>query len=476
MGLEIGNAKTEFIWSLIERFSVQGIQFILSLVIARLVTPADFGLIAMTAIFMAIAQVFIDSGFGAALIQKKDRTNVDYSTVFFFNTVIAIIIYCILYASAPLISDFYNLGELTDVIRVLALNLIISSFSIVQRSKLNIALNFKLLAKVSLIAVIIGGVAGTLLAYYGYGVWALVAQTLTTNSITTILLWCTTKWHPSLVFSTESFKQLFSFGSKLLIADILHTFYINLYSLVIGKRYNATDTGLYNRASTISQYPVLNLVQILIRVTYPIQCEHQNDIAWLENSFPKLLRMYVFIIFPIALLICILAKPLVIVILSDNWIKCAPLISILCLGYMWIPISNLNGNIIKSIGRSDISLKAEIIKKVMALGILAATLPFGLSILCWGVVLYNLIDDIIIISFSRRLLNIGFRKQIAAIFPILILGSAAALISYALMTFTNNDWAQITIGLISFATLYIAGAWLLRLNEIRLIISLLKKR
>lgn len=470
----MSDTKSGFIWSLIERFSSQGIQFILSLVIARLLRPADFGLIAMTSIFMALAQVFIDSGFGSALIQKKDRSNIDFSTVFYFNIAVAIVIYTLLFYAAPLISDFYHLTDLTTIIRILGLNLIISSFSIVQRSKLNILLNFKSLAKVSLISVFVGGSIGVVLAIYDYGVWALVYQTLITSLLTTILLWTVTHWHPSLAFSKDSFRQLFSFGSRLLISDLIHTFYINLYSLVIGKKYNATDTGLYNRASTIAQYPILNLVQVMVRVVYPIQCEHQDDKNWIENTFPIILRMYVYITFPIALMICLFAKQFVSIVLSDKWIECAPLISILCFGYMMIPISNLNGNVIKALGRSDLTLKSEIIKKVVAIIILFGSLPFGLKPLCWGVVVYNLFDVLLIISYTRRILNINLQTQFKAILPIIILSLTTSAITIGFTFFIYQDAIKLFIGIGCFLLTYFGISKLFKYPEFSYIISLIK--
>lgn len=229
------------IWSAVERFSVQGIQFLLTLVIARLVTPAEYGLVAMLSIFMAIAQTFIDSGFGNALIQKKDRDEVDFSTVFYFNIIIALLCYTLLYFCAPLIASFYNQPELTEITRFVGVNLILMSISIVQNTKLNISLNFKMLSKVSLISVIISGTAGIVSAYHGWGVWALVLQGLLNNAIRTTLLWINAKWKPLFVFSKKSFHRLFSFGSKLLASGLMHTIYLNLYSLVIGKFYNAAD-------------------------------------------------------------------------------------------------------------------------------------------------------------------------------------------------------------------------------------------
>ena len=273
------------VWSAVERFSVQGIQFVLSIVIARLVAPSEYGLIAMLGIFMAIAQTFIDSGFSNALVQKKDRTEVDFSTVFYFNIVVALLVYLILYFSAPYIALFYKEPLLDIITKWVGVNIIISAFSIVQRAKLTIQLDFKTQAKASLISVVASGVLGIFFAYYGYGVWALVTQALLNNLLDTLLLWLFAHWMPKWKFSYQSFKQLFSFGSKLLLSGLLHSVYLNLYTLVIGRKYSATDVGYYNRSYSIAQYPSVNIVMIISRAIYPLQCEMQDDDERLTRSF-----------------------------------------------------------------------------------------------------------------------------------------------------------------------------------------------
>lgn len=454
------------IWSAIERFSVQGISFLLSIVIARLVTPGEYGLIAMLAIFMAIAQSFIDSGFGNALIQKKDRNEIDYSTVFYFNTVISIILYGVLYLCAPLIARFYNQPELTSVTRWIGLNLIFISLSIVQRTRLNIDLNFKLQAKVSLAAVIISGIAGITMAYNGRGVWALVFQSLSNNFLSTIFLWVTAKWHPMLVFSTDSFKRLFSFGSKLLASGLLHTIYLNLYSLVIGKFYNAADVGFYNRAYTISQYPSTNIVTIITRAIYPVQCTHQDDDRWLEQNFLSYLRMTCFIVFPLMALLAVIAKPLVLLVLTKKWLPTAELISILSFAYMWYPVMVINNQMLNVKGRSDLFLKAEIIKKIAAVAILCITLPFGIEWLCWGILIYNIFDMIIIIWFAKKVISTGYIYQLQALLPLIIITFLSGGISIITYVMIDNSYAQITIAAILFILAYILGCGIFKLNEL----------
>ncbi|MDE6482701.1 MAG: lipopolysaccharide biosynthesis protein [Rikenellaceae bacterium] len=453
------------IWSAVERFSVQGVQFLLSIVIARLISPAEYGLIAMLAIFMAVAQTFIDSGFGNALIQKKDRDETDYSTVFYFNILVSVVLYGILFWCAPLIAEFYKQPLLTEVTRWVGLNLILSSFSIVQRTRLSIELNFKAQTKASLASVVISGAIGIYTAYHGWGVWALVVQSLSNNLLVTVLLWVMAKWVPLLKFSIASFKQLFSFGSKLLASALMHTIYLNLYSLVIGRVYNAVDVGYYNRAYSISQYPSTNIVSVICRVIYPVQCEHQHDQAWLEETFLKYLRLSCFVVFPLMILLAVIAKPLVLIVLTEKWLPSAELISILSLAYMWYPVMVLNNQMLNVKGRSDLFLRAEVVKKIVAIAILCATFPFGLRWLCIGVVIYNLLDVCIIVYYTKKVLDTGYMVQIRTLMPVMLLTAVSGMAAVGSMLFLESAWWQIIVGMSVFAAVYIGGSEIFKFSE-----------
>lgn len=470
-------ATNGVIWSAIERFSVQGVQFVLSIIIARLVSPSEYGLIAMLGIFMAIAQTFIDSGFYNALIQKKDRSEIDFSTVFYFNIAISVVVYLILFFASPFIAKFYNEPLLDIVTKWVGLNLIISGLTIVQRAKLTIALDFKTQAKASLIGVILGGVVGVTMAYYGYGVWALVAQTLTSGTINSLLLWVFAKWQPSFIFSVESFKTLFSFGSKLLASGLLHTIYINLYSFVIGKQYSATDVGYYNRAYSLAQFPSTNIVQTITRAIYPLQCEMQDDDERLAATFHQYIRLSCFIIFPLMVGLAAISKPLISIMLTDKWLPAAEPLLILCLAYMWYPIMLINGQILTVKGRTDYCFKAEVIKKVVAIIILISTMPFGLKALCWGVVLYNIIDIIIIIFFTKRVIQTGYRRQVKNIVPIFLTVVLMGCITYFIpQSITDNVLQQLLIGVLSGTISYIAISYILKIEELKFVKSIIFKK
>ena len=297
-------------WSAVERFSVQGLQFIMGLVLARLLLPSDYGLVGMLAIFLAISQTLVDSGFSSALIQKKNRNETDYSTAFFFNIGVGLFFYLILFFTAPLIADFYKISELSSLTKVIGINVFITSLAIVQRAKLTIKLDFKTQAKASLASIFIGGCVGIAMAYKGYGVWALVVQSLLRNGLNTLFLWLLSKWTPKVVFSKASFKELFSFGSKLLGAGLLDTIYRNIYLIIIGKIFSARELGFYTRAKQFQQLPSENITGIIQRVTFPVLSSIQDDDEKLLKAYRTFIKLSVFVVFPLMIGLAIVAEPL----------------------------------------------------------------------------------------------------------------------------------------------------------------------
>lgn len=464
-------------WSSIERLSVQGAQFVLSLFIARILSPSDYGLVAMLGIFMAIAQTFVDSGFSNALIQKQERTEVDYSTVFFFNIFIGIVMYLILFLAAPFIASFYQQQQLELIIKLAGLNLILTSFCAVQRALLTISLDFKKQAIISFSTVVISGGVAIWLAYHKYGVWTLVIQGLLANILTLILLWGTTHWYPHLCFSQKSFKELFGFGSKLLAGGLLHTLYLNLYSLVIGKYFSSADLGNFNRATSLAQYVSINVTSIITRVTYPIECQIQHDNEELQRKFFIFIRMTAFIIFPLMTGLCVLADPLIRVILTDKWIHAVPYLQILSIAYMWDPISRLNWDLLNVKRRSDYSLRSEIIKKLIAIFILVITIPFGIMVMCIGIALYALCDLYVLTRFTKKLLpDVYLLKELKVLYPILILSLSMGLIVYISISFIPILMVKLIVGMILGISYYTALSYLFKWEEIDFIIALIIKK
>jgi len=357
----------------------------------------------------------------------------------------------------------------------MGLSIIIQGLSVVQIAKLNVLLDFKTQAKASLIAVIISGALGVFLAYEGYGVWALLVQVLLNGLLNTLLLWLLTKWIPKLIFSWYSLKGLFSFGSKLLLSGLLHTFYTNLYSLVIGRKYSAMDVGYYNQSSLSARFPSVSLMAIISRAIFPIQCKIQDENELLSSSFIKYLRISCYIIFPIMIGMAVLSKPLVLVLLSDKWLDMHVALSVLCFAYMWIPMMVMNNQILNVKGRSDYFLKSEIIKKVAGILILLSTIPFGLVFICIGMLIYNIIDVIIIIYFSKKVINTGYLIQFKSISPIFFLTVTMGLIVFLTQFITANAYLQLVLGVFTGVAVYTYLSNLFQVREFHFLASTLKR-
>ena len=462
-------------WSAVERFSVQGKQFVLTIIIARLILPSEYGLIAMLSIFLAIAQTFVDSGFSNALIQKKDRTEVDFSTVFYFNILISLVVYGVLFITAPYIASFYGEPELVAVTRGIGVNIILNSFILVQRTRILIASDFRTLAKVSLIAVITSGSIGVCLAWLGYGVWALVIQSLGNTFLNVILLWKFVAWIPKRTFSIDSFRRLFTFGSKLLIGGLLHTIYLNLYTLVIGGFFNSTQVGYFNRSQTFAVFPATSLTEIVNRTMYPILCKLQNDEEALIHTFFNYLRATIFIVFPLMISLTILSESLIEVILTEKWLPAAPLMSILCMAYMWYPVMLFNWQLLNVKGRSDLSLKAEIVKKVGAFLILTVSIPWGMNVICWGLLVYNLFDLITISFFVKKIYSFDLRKELIMLFPVGISSLLMGLCIYISFQFFSIPMLRLASGIIVGMLSYSFFCYLFKLKEFDFIKQIIKK-
>ena len=453
------------VWSSIERFSVQGIQFIIQIVMARILMPEDYGVIAMLAIFLAIFQSFVDSGFSSALVQREDRTEVDYATVFYFNIVISIVLFFILFFLSPLIASFYKTPVLISVTKIVAINLIINAFSVVPRAKFMVLVDFKTQAKASLVAVVISGGVGIWMVYTGYGVWALVFQSLLNNMVSMLLLWVLSKWRPLLKFSMISFKNLFSFGSKLLFSGLLEIMYKNLYTLVIGKKFASQELGYYSRADQFAMFPSANITNIISRVAFPVMCKIQNDDEQLQKVFSKFLRMYTFIIFPLMIGLAVLAKPFIRLLLTEKWLGAVVLLQILCFSYMWYPVHALNLTLLQAKGRSDLFLKLEIVKKIVGLTILIVTIPFGVMAMCIGLVIASILCLHINAYYTKKYFNIGLSQQIKDIFPSLILSGSMGVFIYLLIKLNLSDTLTLALGISTGCLYYVGTAALLKMNE-----------
>jgi O-antigen/teichoic acid export membrane protein len=461
-------------WSSIERFSVQGIHFILSIIMARLLEPSDYGIIGMLAIFLAISQTFIDGGFSNALIRKQDRTEIDFSTVFYFNIGFGIFFYFILFFASPLIARFYKIPILSDITKILALNLLINSLSVVQRAKLTIAVDFKSQTKASVIAVIMSGFIGLVMVYTGFGVWALVFQSVFNTGLNMMFLWIFVRWKPLRVFSGQSFRELFSYGSKLLFANLLETAYKNINTIIIGKLFQATDLGFYTRAEHFAQFPSSNLTGIFQRVTFPILSSIQNNNEKLKIIYRKYLRMVAFIIFPLMCGLSALAKPLIVLVLTEKWLGVIPLLQLLCFGLMWYPVHAINMNILQVKGRSDLFFRLEIIKKIIGIVILSITISIGIMAMCVGTIVFSLICLIVNTYYTGKIISLGFFVQMKDILPILLFSLIMMVIAYLVSNLFENNGLNLVCGILAGATTYILMNIFIGSKELKLLFNLIK--
>lgn len=463
-------------WSAVDRFSTQGISFVFSILIARILLPSDYGVVAMLNIFMAVSRAFIDSGFGTALIRKPDRTEEDYCTVFYFNIVVAIVFYLLLWAASPYIARFYEVPMLEDVTKVVALSLVFSSLSGVHGAKLSIDINFKTRAKISVAVTVVTGALGLWMAYKGYGVWALVIQSVLSSLLSSILLWIYVRWIPGPVFSWKSFREMFSFGSKLLASGLLDTIYNNVYTLVIGKIFSPSALGYYSKASAFAQFPSSNITSVLQGVTFPVMSSIQTEEERLGSAYKRFLRLSAFVIFPLMTGLAAVADPLIRIVLTDKWEDSIYLLQIICFSMMWYPIHAINLNLLQVKGRSDFFLKLEIIKKIQGVIVLCITVPLGLVAMCYGMIVSSVLCLVYNAYYTRRLIDYGFGKQMKDLMHILVHSLVMSAIAWGIVHLAQPLWLQLTAGVLAGAVYYLAGAYLMKFEELDMLLSLLRKK
>lgn len=419
-------------WSFIENFSKQGVNFIIGIILARLLLPEQFGLIGMISVFIAISTSIINSGFTQALIRKKDCTDADYSTVFFFNLVTGVFLSAVLFLTSPLIADFFGHQELKNIVKVLSIILIINSVTIIQRTKLTKRIDFKLLTKISVISDLISGITAIILAYYNWGVWSLVAKLIISNSLNSIFLWLWNKWRPSFIFSKTSFKELFGFGWKLLVSGLINTIFQNIYYLVIGKYFSAAQLGFYTRADQFNKLPSQNINGIIQRVTYPVLANLQDDKAKLKNAYQKIIRSTMLITFLLMLGLGAVAEPLILTLLGEKWSQSIIYLQLLVFASMFYPLHSLNLNILNVQGRSDLVLKLQIVKKIIQIPVLIIGILYGIEWLIIGMIFNSIISYFLNTAWSGKFIGYSSWDQIKDIFPSFLFALFIAIITYTI--------------------------------------------
>lgn len=425
-------------WSFTGNFANQGVTFVVGIILARLLTAKEYGLIGMTTVFIVISQTIIDSGFTQALIRKNNCTVEDYSTVFFFNLVIGILFYLILFVTAGFISSFFNEPELLKIIRIISINIIINSLAIVQATILTKQLNFKLLTKISFFSALFSGTLGIILAYKGFGVWSLVWRTISGSVLTLIFLWTFSDWRPKTVFSKKSFKDLFGFGSKLLASNLIDQIYWNIYYIVIGKYFSTQTLGYYTRAEMFKNLPSQNITTIINNVAYPSLSQIQDDQMKLKESFIKILLPSVFITAVLIFGIISLSKPIIIVLLGERWLPAAEILQLLAFSALLYPASLFNITIMKIKHRSDLVLKIEIIKKILAVPTILASIFFGMKAMIIFIVFNSFIDWGLNSFFAGRMIKYPIKEQVKDIIPALFVSAFMGFIVFVSTLFLSS--------------------------------------
>ncbi len=463
------------VWSLIERFGNQGIQFIIGLVLARLLMPEDYGLIGMILVFISLAQVFVEGGFSAALIRKSNPSKEDYSTVFWFNLIAAVVCYTALFFSSPLIAHFFNEPQLVIITKVVGLNIIINSFSIIQKTILTKELNFKSQAIINLVSILLSGFIALYFAFEKYGVWALVIQSLSRNIIMSFAYWYFGKWRPIIVFYKSSFKDLFKFGYRLTLAIIFNVIYENLNSMIIGKLFNASNLGYYTRANQFQKLPVSSIYGAVGAVSYPVLAELQTNHNNLKNGYRTMIKLTAFILFPVMAILASISEPMINTVLTEKWSPSIRILQLLCIVGALYPLHAINIEILKIKGRTDLIFKLQIIKQSFHVILIFIFYRWGIYGLVIGEIILNLFSLFINTIYSKKLIDFGLFEQIKDIFVFIIISLVTAGLIVFLNNIIHNPYFQFTISPFIGLLFYFTISKLFKIKEFQTIIETASK-
>lgn len=452
-------------WSFVDNIASSGITFLVGLVLARLLTPSEYGVMAIIAIFIAISNSIIDSGFSNALIRKTHVERVDYNTVFYFNLTVSFFIYALLYIVAPAISVFFKEPVLAEVVRIIGWVLIINALAIIPRTQFVREVDFKTQTKVSLISSISSGVIGIGMALGGMGVWSLVGQQLSRQFLNTLFLWIYSKWHPVWEFSTKSFKELFGFGSKLLLSGLLDTIYKNVYYIVIGRFYTSAQLGQYTRAEQFNMIFSSNLTSVIQRVSYPVLSSIQEEPKRLREGYRKVIKITMLITFACMLGLAAVAKPLILILIGEKWLPAVYFLQIICFSGMLYPLHAINLNILQVKGRSDLFLKLEVMKKIIAVGPIVAGIVYGIEYMLWGGVLISLIAYFLNSYYSAKLINYPTSEQIKDILPTFLISFVAAAFMWGISFWNISVYVLLPIQMLAGTLLALCIYERLHLDE-----------
>lgn len=463
---------------MMERFGYLTIQFVSNLVLARLLMPEDFGAIGIMMVFITLSNVFIDSGFSASLIQKKEITEKDKSTVFFTNLILSVVVYTVLFISSPWIADYFHIEQLRSLFRVLGIVLLIDAFCAIQNTMLTREMNFKRLTQIKLAAIVIAASVAIYLAYTGFGIWALIVQYILYSTIRTSVTWFVAKWHPIFSFSKESFVTLFGFGSKLLLQSFVATLYVNFQQILIGRFYKPADLGYYSQARQFQQIPTGTVTQVINSVAFPAYAKLQDDREQLRQMFRQNVQMVSFVNTPIMVFLAAIAQPLIILLYSSKWIGSIHYFQFLCLGFgIFLAVHECSLSVLKAVGRSDYVLKLEIIKKILGvIFILIGITVWGIWGILYALALNSFIEIFLNGYYVKKEINYSGLNQLIDMMPSLIVSLVAGVIAYFTWFYLNpegHEFISIIIGALVFIFAYIIGSWICHIYAFSVLVNIL---
>ena len=458
--------KVGLYWSFLNSGANQLMQFVVGIIMARLLTPSDFGITALPGVFCAIAGIFMDSGFGQALVRKKEVSEEDMATCYYYGVGMGFLMYFALFFGAPYIADFYNTPILVPLIRVSTIPMVIGPLIGPQGVILNRRLDFKTTARISIVNKFVSLIVGVVVAYAGYGIWALVSTGLTASFLGFIQTWYAVRWRPKAHWSKESFKYLWGYGNKMIGANIIDTLYNNLAPVVIGKFYTPAMLGVYNRAEGFARLPTNHICAMMQGVTFPILSRMQDDYERLAKNYRKMIKVSCFISFPVFFLLAGLARPLIVLLITEKWISCVVMLQIMCFAKMWWPLMSLNRNLLQVSNRTDLYLKMEVVKRFVNFVLMCIALYHSIM----AFVCYQIVETIIALCFNTyytgKLFNVGLFRQLRDVAPSYFLSALMLASVLGVNYFLENMWLQLFVGGFVGLAVYAAGAYILKLEEL----------
>lgn len=465
---------SNFIWRFAERCGAQIVTFIVSIVLARILAPEEYGTIALVTVFTTILQVFVDSGLGTALIQKKNADDLDFSSVFYFNLFMCLVLYLAMFLAAPYIARFYDDISLIPIIRVISLTIVVSGVKGIQQAYVSRNMLFKRFFFSTIGGTLFSAVLGIIMAYAHFGVWALVAQQLSNPIIDTLILWVTVRWRPQLMFSWKRLTKLLSFGSKLLASSLLDTIYSNLRNLIIGKIYSSSDLAFYNQGDKFPKVIVTNINSSIDSVLLPSMSSVQDNHEKVKSMTRRAIKTSTYIMAPLMMGLAFCATPIVQLVLTDKWLPCVPFLQVFCITYMFWPVHTANLNAINAMGRSDLFLKLEIIKKVIGLTLLFITMRISVMAMAYSLLISGLLSQIINSWPNRKLLNYGYLEQVKDILPAILLAVIMGVIVYCVSFIGLNSALTLLIQILLGMFVYLMGSKLFKLESYNYLLDVIR--